>query len=361
MNSVSAQLKRHWRLITFIICLVLFAWLLWTFISVILPFIVGLIIAYLLLPIVRWLEKHLPGNKKHLKALRISVIIIVYIAALIILAALAFYIYTVIRSSTSQLWQTLPDLISGVVAWVQHFMASIRLHIPASMLQQYDKTIAGAGVTVINTLRSGLGHGFSIIRSGVGLVLGFMALPLIVFFTLKDWDSLRDGFFKMMPSWASVHARNVAVIFERVLGRYIRGQVILSTFIGVMVLVLLTVLKIQYAPALALWAALMENVPSLGFLLSMVASVSVALATNPGKALWIIGGLIVIQLIENNLLGPRITGKNMKMNPIFIILASLVGASLFGIWGFIIAVPITATCIELLKYFFRIGQQKESA
>jgi predicted PurR-regulated permease PerM len=360
LSSIGTVIKQHWRLITFIICLLIFAAIVWKFISVLLPFIFGLIIAYLLLPLVRWLEQHLPGGKKHPGPKRISIIIGVYFIALIILAAALFYAYTVIRSSTASIWQSLPDTISSVVAWFQSLLAKIRLDIPASMLAQYDQTISDAGVSAVNVLRSGLGTGFSLVSSSVGLILGFLALPLIVFFMPKDWDKLRDGFFGVMPDWAGEHARKIAEIMERILGRYIRGQFIMSVIIGVLVFILLTILKIPFAPALALWAALMENIPTLGVWLSMIASVLIALATSPGKALWVLIGLIVIQLMENNLLAPRIQGSNMKMNPIFILLISLTGAYLIGIAGFIIAVPIAATIIELLKYFRDISRKKET-
>jgi predicted PurR-regulated permease PerM len=359
LNSVGSAIKKHWQLIIFIICLLLLVWIIWKLISVILPFLIGLIIAYLLLPIVRWLEKHLPGGKKHPAAKRISIIIGIYLVSLIIIAGVVFYLYTAISSSTSLLWQNLPQLISDIVAQVQGFMAAVRLEVPASLLQQYDQTIESAGVSVVNALRSGLGQGFSMLSASAGLILGFISLPLVVFFTLKDWDKLRDGFFGIMPSWASEHARNVVGILERVLGRYIRGQFIMSIFIGVLVYILLRVLGIEFAPALALWAALMENIPTLGFWLSVSASVAVALATSPDKILWIVLGLAIIQLIENNLLVPRIQGSNMKMNPIFILLVSVVGAYLIGLVGFIIAVPVVATVIELFKYFKQSVRQKE--
>jgi predicted PurR-regulated permease PerM len=332
----------------------------WKFISVLLPFIFGLIIAYLLLPVIRWLEKHLPGGKKHPGAKRISIIIGVYFAALIIVAAALFYAFTVIRSSTADLWQALPQSISSITDWVQDLLAKIRLDVPASMLGQYDQAISDAGVSAVNILRSGLGTGLTLVTSSVSLILGFLALPLIVFFMLKDWDKLRDGFYGMMPDWAGEHARKITCIMENVLGRYIRGQVIMSFIIGTLVFTLLTILRIPSAPALALWAALMENIPTLGVWLSMIASVGITLATSPGKALWVLIGLVVIQLLENNLLAPRIQGSNMKMNPIFILLISLLGAYLIGIAGFIVAVPIAATIIELLKYFRDIAKTKES-
>ena len=353
MNSVSALIRKHWQLITFVISLLLFVGLVWKLISAVFPFLIGLIIAYLLLPLVRWLEKHLPGGKKHPGLKRISIIIGVYFMALFIIAGMIFYIFTVVSSSTLLLWQNLPQLISDMVTRIQYLTATIRLEVPASMLQQYDQTIENTGVMVVNALRNGLGQGFSIAATSLGLILGFLSLPLIVFFMLKDWDSLRDGFFGVMPSWASEHARNVSGILERVLGRYVRGQFILSVIVGTMVFIMLSVLGIPFAPALAVWAALMENIPTLGFWLSIVATVAITLATAQEKALWVILGLAVVQLIENNLLAPRVQGTVWKMNPVYILLISLVGAYLLGLVGFIIAVPVASAIIELLKYFRR--------
>jgi predicted PurR-regulated permease PerM len=360
VSSISRFVKKHWQLLTFFTILIVFVWLILQFISVIAPFLIGLIIAYLLLPLVRWLEKHLAGGKRHPELKRISIIIGVYLISLLVLAGAIFYIATIINSTTTALWQNLPQLISNVVAWIKDQLAEVRLEVPASLLQQYDQAIQNSSVMIINAMRSGLSRGFSWITASVGMILGFLALPLIVFFLLKDWEKLRDGFFEMMPSWARQHAKNVTGILELVLGRYIRGQITLSILVGIMAFILLTVLRIHFAPALAGWAALMENVPTLGFWLSIGASTAITLATSPDKVPWVILGLAVIQVIENNLLAPRIQGSNMKMNPIFILLFSLLGAYLIGLIGFIIAVPIAATVIELIRYFRQNVQEKES-
>jgi predicted PurR-regulated permease PerM len=163
-----------------------------------------------------------------------------------------------------------------------------------------------------------------------------------------------------MPSWASEHARNVADILQRVLGRYIRGQILLSIIIGVLVFIMLSIMKIEFAPALAMWAALMEFIPMLGPWLTIIAGVVIALATEPQKAIWLVLGYLIIQQLESNLLVPRIQGSVMKMNPIFIILVSLLGAYLGGLIGFMVAVPVAATVIALLKYFRQSARQKTS-
>jgi predicted PurR-regulated permease PerM len=360
LAALSAVIRKHWQLIIFIASLLIFIWLIMKFITVFAPFLIGLIIAYLLMPIVRWLEKRVPGGKKYPGLKRVSIIIGVYFIGVLIIAGIIFYIVTVVSSTASLLFQNLPQLISNVVAQIQGFLAAIRLQVPASMLQQYDQAIASAGVTLVNALRSGLGQGFSLVAASAGLILGFLSLPLVVFFMLKDWDKLRDGFFGGMPSWASEHAKNVAGILQRVLGRYIRGQILLSIVVGILVFIMLSIMKIEFAPALAMWAALMEFIPVLGPWLTIIAGVVIALATEPQKAIWLIPGYLIIQQLESNLLVPRIQGSVMKMNPIFIILVSLLGAYLGGLIGFMVAVPVAATVIALLKYFRQSARQKTS-
>lgn len=360
MGSTGAIIKKHWHLIVFVICLIILVWTISKLIGVVLPFLVGLIIAYLLLPVVRWLEKRLPGGKKHPGFKRISIIIGVYFASLIAMAGLAFYVYSVVSNSASQLWESMPAMITDLVARVQDLLAAVRLQVPESMQQQYDQTIKDAGVTAVNVLRNGLGQGFSFAVSGAGMVLGFLSLPLLVFFMLKDWDHLRDGLFGTMPSWAGEHARQVASILDRVLGRYFRAQLVMSGIIGVLVFIMLTVLGIPFAPALALWAALMENIPTFGPWLNISVGIAIALATKPDKALWILIGYAIIWLVENNIITPRIQGAAMKMNPIFVLLVSVIGAHLYGLVGFIIALPVSATIIELLKYFRLSIKAKET-
>jgi predicted PurR-regulated permease PerM len=344
---------------TFVMVLIILALIIWKLITVLLPFLIGLILAFLLLPAVRWLQKYIPGFKKHPNARRIISIVVIYVLGLIVLAALIFYMATTIRDSISLLWQNFPNIAKDFIFQIQNLLDRIRLNIPASFLQNYDNAIASAEDGLVNVIKTVFTRGVSLVWTSVSLVLGFLSLPLIVFYMLKDWDKLRDGFFYALPTWASEHAKSVVSILENVLGRYIRGQIIMSVFVGALTLGLVTALRIPFAPALAIWAALMENFPLLGIWLSITAGVIVALATDPSKVIWLILGYVIIQQIENNLLVPRIQGQIMKMNPIFVIMVSLTGAYLLGLVGFIIAVPVTVTIIQLFKYFKDITEQTQ--
>jgi predicted PurR-regulated permease PerM len=91
-------------------------------------------------------------------------------------------------------------------------------------------------------------------------------------------------------------------------------------------------------------------VPLIGPWLGGIAGVLVTLAVAPEKVIWVALGYVLIQLLENNLLVPRIQGSQMNMNPAFIIVISILGAHFAGILGFVIALPLTMTVVEIFKY-----------
>ena len=130
MNSVSAVIRKHWQLIIFILGLVFAFWLLWAMRSVLQPFDIGFILAYLLLPIIRWVEKHLlgAGGKPKLKQLkRISIIVVVYLLSLAIIGALIFYIVTIVGKAFGTLTQDASQIIPNGLDTIAQWLKSIPL------------------------------------------------------------------------------------------------------------------------------------------------------------------------------------------------------------------------------------------
>ena len=120
--------------------------------------------------------------------------------------------------------------------------------------------------------------------------------------------------------------------------------VALLSFIG------LAALGIKLAPALAAFQGLMEFVPILGPWIGGAVGVIVTLAIAPEKAIWVAVVYLVVQLLENILLVPRIHGTYMRIHPAMILVLLPVGAYIAGLWGIILIVPLTATIVELYKY-----------
>ncbi|MGH2516278.1 MAG: AI-2E family transporter, partial [Ktedonobacterales bacterium] len=143
----------------------------------------------------------------------------------------------------------------------------------------------------------------------------------------------------------------VLTTFERVVGGYIRGQILLSALIGVLVGLGMTAAHVPYAVLLGLLAFVFEFIPIIGVFISGAACVLLALTVNPVLALGVLLYFIIIHVIEGDVVGPRIVGRAIGLHPAVSIFALLAGAELFGLWGALFASPVAgviqAICVEI--------------
>ncbi len=354
MNSVGALIKRHWQLIVFILGLVFVFWLIWVLRSVLLPFIVGFILASLMLPIIRWVEKRLPGagKKPKLKQLkRIFIIVVVYLLSLAVIGLLIFYTITLVGKALGTLTQDASQIIPNGLDTIGQWLKSIPLLSNPLVQENIDVYMAKAGAALPNLLNDFLTRGVKNVQASAGMILGFVIMPIFIFFILKDWDRLRDTFYKVLPVWTRKHIKGISSILQNVVVRYIRGQLLLALAVGLCAYILLMILRIDFALPLAVFAAVTELVPMIGPWLGGGLAVIVTLATAPEKFIWVGLGYLLIQLLENNLLVPKIQGSQMEIHPAFIIMLSVIGAYFAGIIGFIIVLPLTMSILGIFKYF----------
>jgi predicted PurR-regulated permease PerM len=359
LNTSGNVLRRHWRLISFILCIIVVFWLLYALRSVVFPFIIGLVLAYLLVPLIAWLERKLPGRGKWQQGKRISLIILVFIVVFGLLGLFAFYIVTAIIDASLSLVENAPQYIGAALQTLQQWAEGLREQFPAEMRQQIDTFIVDAGVALGNGVRDAFLGGVSRIPSTFGMLFGFAALPIFLFYILKDSEKLRNGFYAALSPWIAEHVKNIFSIIDTVLGRWIRAQLLLGFIVAYLTFVGLLVLQIPFAPALAVFAGLTELIPAIGPWIGSAAAVIVTLAVAPEKAIWVAVLFLAVQLLENNLLVPRIQGGYLRINPAILIVLLVVGVYVAGFWGLILAAPLTATLVALYKYMRQSAKAEE--
>ena len=345
--------SKHWQLIVFIVGLIFVCWLIWILRSVLLPFIVGLILAYLLLPIIRWVEKHLlkPNEKPKIKQLkRIAIVLIIYLLSLIIIGLAVFYIITIASKAVGNLVQNAQQTLPNGMATITNWLKSLKILSNPTIQQNIDAYITKAGAALPGILSSFLTTGVKIIQSSTSLILGFIIMPIFIFFLLKDWDNLRDKFYAGLPQWARIHTKNFFSILQTSIIHYIRGSLILALIVAILTYIYLTILRIDFALPLAVFIGITEMVPLIGPWLGGALAVIVTLATAPGKAIWVVIGYLVILQIENQLIGPKIRGSQMEIHPAFLIILTVLGAYFAGILGLIIVLPLAMVVIKTFKY-----------
>ena len=353
-------LRRHWRLVSFMLGTVIIFLVLYALRSAVLPFVVGLVLAYLFLPIISWIEKRLPRQAKWRQTKRVSLIILIFIIILGLVALLSFYIVTAVVDAFLVLVSNASYYVSAGLAQLQEWTEFLRYQFPPEVQKQVDEILIDVGAALGNAVQGIFAKGISFIPTTFSLIFGFGALPIFLFYILKDSEKLTSGFYSAFPSWVAEHAKNIMAIIERVLGRYIRAQLLLAFIVGYLCFIGLLVLRIDFAPVLAAFAGITELIPIVGPWISGIAAVIVTLALAPEKAIWVALLFLLVQLLENNLLVPRVQGAYLRINPAIAIFLLVLGTYIAGFWGLILAVPLTATIMEIYKYTRRCIKETEA-
>ncbi|MCX6008769.1 MAG: AI-2E family transporter [Chloroflexi bacterium] len=350
MDTAGSIFRRNWRLILFVLGIIITFWLLYVFRSVLLPFICGLVLAYLLHPLVSWLERKLPGQGRWLSARRASLIALIFIIILALVGILAFYIVTGVVSSFSILIKNAPQYFSEGLRTLKDWLEGFQRWLPPEIQQQVGVSSQDIGTALGNAMRNAFVKGASYVPSTFGLILGFVSLPIFLFYILKDFEKLSSGFYSAFSPQMAVHVRGIVSVIDKELGRWVRAQLVLSATVAVLCFIGLSILGITLAPALAVLQGIMEFIPILGPWIGGAVGVIVILAIAPEKAIWAAIVYLAVQLLENMLLVPRIHGGYLRIHPALILVLLPLGAYIAGLWGIILIVPLTAAVVEIYKY-----------
>jgi predicted PurR-regulated permease PerM len=352
-------LSKHWRLISILSGTIILCWVLYLLRLAIFPFAIGLVLAYLLMPIVSWLEKKMPRQGSHPGLKRVLSILLVFFVLLSLIAVFSYFIVSAVIDASVVLAESAPYFIGKSLYQITEWLEGLRQQFPPEIRQEVDRALLEAGVAVGNAIRDAFITGFSSAPRTVGLFLGIGALPLFLFYLLKDSEKLRRNFYSTFTPAITEHVRNIAFIIERILGRYIRAQLMLGLIVAYFSFIGLLILEIPFALVLALLAGVGELIPTLGPWLSGAVVVIVTLAIAPDKVIWVIILFLIIQLLENTLLVPRIQGGYLRLHPALMILLLVLGAYIAGLWGLLLAGPLTATGVEIYKYLRQLYREEE--
>jgi predicted PurR-regulated permease PerM len=359
LSATGSVLRSHWRLISFILALIVAFVILYVLRSVVFPFVVGLLLAYLIMPLITWLERRLPGRDKWQQGKRITLIILIFLVLLGLIGFFAFYIVSSVLDASMSIIQNAPQYIGAGLQTLQRWAEGIRELFPPEIRQEVDAFIVEAGVAIGNAVRGAFLGGIANIPATFSLLFGFAALPIFLFYILKDSEKLRGGFYRALSPWVAEHAKNIFSVIDMVLGRWIRAQLLLGFVVAYLTFVGLLALQIPFAPALAVFAGLTELVPIIGPWIGGAAAVIVALAIAPHKAIWVVVLFLAVQLLENNLLVPRIQGGYLRINPAILIVLLVVGVYIAGFWGLVLAAPLTATVAAVVQYVLKSTKTEE--
>ncbi|KHK07317.1 UPF0118 membrane protein yubA [Listeria monocytogenes SHL002] len=328
------------------------------------PIILAGISYYLFNPIIDWLEKH-----KWKRGWAIALLYLVIIGLLILLFS---FVIPAVKDQIVSLFKSFPGYWDQITQKFDEFSRSslfdqIKDKLNTNM-SDIMKTLSTKGTSVINSAISSIG---SIVGTVTEVVLAIVTTPLVkkkIFYLLKDGKKLPDFLLKMLPVNGRAHTRQVLGEANHQISSYIRGQIIVSLCIGILLFIGYLIIGLPYALTLAIIAACTSIVPYLGPAIAITPAIIIAIVTSPWLLIKLIIVWCVVQLLEGKFISPQVMGKTLKVHPITILFVILVAGNLFGVLGVIFAVPGYAVLKVIVTHVFiwfkRIsglyGEQPES-
>lgn len=304
-------------------------------VNVLYPFIVAFIIAYILNPVMNFLE-----NNLRLK--RGQSILLTYAFIIIVIVAFSMLLLPKIFSNAIEIAQSIPSFTEEVHKWINN-------HNIGSLVNSGDfiKNNAGSLVQKFSALTSNwlniiLSTTISFTSSLINILFGLIISIYILFDKEKFKKISRKlTYIAFEEKWAN----NIIELFKNVnnmISLYIGTKAIDSLIIGAISLIGLIIFKSPYVMLIAIIVTITNMIPYVGPFLGMIPPFLINLFYDPKRALWILVFLILLQQFDAWFLEPKLVGDKVGLSPFLLILGITIGGSLFGIWGMLLASPITA-------------------
>lgn len=184
----------------------------------------------------------------------------------------------------------------------------------------------------------------------VSILGNLVVVPFIMFFLLKDGRALKKGFVNLMPNRYFELTLNVLHKMDVQLGNYLRGQVLDAIIVGVLSTVALWLLRVDYYLLIGAFSGLANLIPYVGPVVGSILAVAVSFFSGgtAADALAIVAVFAGIQAIDNAVINPLVVARNVKLHPLLILLAVIIGGQFFGVLGLLLAVPVTAVAKVIL-------------
>ncbi|CAN5740897.1 AI-2E family transporter [soil metagenome] len=340
----------QYRVLLIIGALAVVTWVLWNARSALFPFVLGMVIAYVLLPLVNRLETLIPdrGILHHVR--RTFAVLVVYIVGIAVLVIAVMTIGPAIYRETTELVESVPNYWETLRNESNYWNRRYEEDVPEDIKIQIESNLDQVGSTITSAVQTGLLTTVGTVRRFVGIVFGLLILPLWLFYVLKDQKNGSSFFYSLWPVYLRGDVHNVVRIVDRVLGRYIRGQLFLGVVVGSVSGIGFWVIGVQQPLALGVVAGVLELVPILGPWISFLVAALVVLATDPSKIIPVAILCFMVQQLENTFLVPRVQGTAVQMNPAVIMILLVVGGATWGIIGVIVIVPLAAVARDVFVY-----------
>ena len=342
MKSTYVHYIQQHTIIKFLIAFVISA-ILYAMSSFLFPILLAIGLAFALYPLSRMFVR-LQLGKTGMHPSRVAAIILAFIASAIFTVAVVSYVVLPLFGQLNELLTKLPEYSQqmqgdSLMRLLKDPTASGIPVLPSSLEGLLEDAINSVMGFLTNVVRNLLNSTVQMVANLVGLVV----VPFLAFYFLKDWRQLCRMITDLFTPGARPKVSRVLARIGVAISSYVEGLWKLSLLSALSVTIVLLVLGVPYPLVFGLIALLAETIPVIGPMISAIPAIFVAYtATTPNTALLVAVFYIVYYTMDSQMLQPIIMGKKIKLHPVVILLALMIGGKLFGILGMLFAMPVAA-------------------
>lgn len=281
-----------------------------------------------------------PVDFLHRKGLpRVIAIILIYLIILLPVAAFNYYVLPPLAGQTQQFFEDLPK-------YIEELTQALNINFSP---QQFRTFVTSRLADIISNATT---FAFAVF-GGVFAIITFI---FINFYWLLDHKKVHGAIAALFPD-----KKKTSLILNRIenkLGAWARGQLILSVAVAFMTWIALLMIGIPYALPIAIFAGIIEFIPAIGPIIGFTPAFILAYTISPLTLLFVVIAYIIIQIIEGNILVPKVMQQAVGLHPLVVLLGLVIGAQLLGLMGAIISIPVITLAAVVIKELQKVYEQK---
>jgi len=354
-QEMTASQRR--RLVLFTMAASIVVVVLWAGRSVLGLYFVGMLLAYVLAPVVdigqrslEWVAEKIKFPFLYKKA-RAWSIWLTYLLMIAVIAGFIALVVPVIVQESEDLWSRREVIWEGISEWARNLLQQYQL-LPTEVRVQIEQAVVELSTFLTNVLQQAVQSTVVAITYTTSIVFAISIVPFWTFYVLRDFTEIRTTLKNMIPGIWRPDIRSIVFMFDKTFSAYLRGQLILCVVIGVMTTIVMSALGLEYAVLLGVFAGLLEVIPNIGPTIAAVPPILLALLKNPWLAVLTAIAASFIQRIENSFIVPRVLGESVNLHPVFMMVMLVVGLEIGGFPGLFLAPILTALLRDLYRYFY---------
>ncbi|MDE6424834.1 MAG: AI-2E family transporter [Ruminococcus sp.] len=370
-----------YTVLTFTACILVYAFIInftgigdiiHTIFTITAPIIWGLIIAYLLNPVMLWIEKRLKKltekTKKRPKITRAISVTLTMIVFLAMLIALCSIIVPKVTDSLMGIIDNIGTYFNNLEKWINGILAKYPeiLSLANSQIENFETTLMDA----INQIMPKIGDVMKTITDGTLTFLvaikDFLIGVIVSVYFLMDKEHFQAGLKKIIyaffPERASSGVLRICSQVNTSISGFISGKIIDSIIIGCLCFICMTIMKLDFIVLISVIVGITNIIPFFGPFIGAVPSAILLLVSTPKQVIPFLILIFIIQQLDGNIIGPKILGQSIGISAFWVLFSILVGGGLFGFAGMILGVPIFAVLYSLINQFinYRLEAKKLS-